>query len=69
MRFVTDTGGISSDLIIEDKGKLHLFKSPTTPDNPVERVLGAFPGAAAAFSANPKRLLASGVQSRQGGEQ
>jgi N-methylhydantoinase A len=62
MRFATDTGGTFTDLIIEDKGELHLFKSPTVPNNPVEGVLGAFSVAAEAFNMDRRQLLASGEQ-------
>ena len=62
MRFATDTGGTFTDLIIEDGGKLHLFKSPTVPSNPVEGVLGAFSVAARAFGMDREALLASGSQ-------
>ncbi len=38
VRFAVDTGGTFTDLVVEDDdGALHLFKSPTTPDDPVER--------------------------------
>ena len=40
MRFAVDTGGTFTDLVVEDdRGSLHLFKSPTTPDDPVRGVL------------------------------
>lgn len=42
MRFACDTGGTFTDLVVEDdEGILHLFKSPTTPDDPVRGVLDA----------------------------
>jgi N-methylhydantoinase A len=62
MRFATDTGGTFTDLIIEDEGKLHLFKSPTVPNNPVIGVLGAFSIAAKAFGIDRAELLARGNQ-------
>ncbi len=62
MRFATDTGGTFTDLIIENEGKLQLFKSPTVPANPVEGVLGAFSVAAEAFGIDRRELLASGDQ-------
>ena len=40
MRFTTDTGGTFTDLIVEDDdGALHLFKSATTPDDPIRGVI------------------------------
>src|SRR5581483_7888409 len=40
MRFAVDTGGTFTDLVVEDDdGVLHLFKSPTRPDDPVRGVL------------------------------
>ncbi|TIW10437.1 MAG: hydantoinase/oxoprolinase family protein [Mesorhizobium sp.] len=62
MRFATDTGGTFTDLIIENEGKLYLFKSPTVPSNPVEGVLGAFSVAAEAFGIERAELLRSGGQ-------
>ncbi|MDG3580286.1 MULTISPECIES: hydantoinase/oxoprolinase family protein [Rhizobiaceae] len=62
MRFATDTGGTFTDLVIERDGRLHLFKSPTVPSNPVEGVLGAFSVAAEAFGMERQALLAQGHQ-------
>ena len=39
MRLAVDTGGTFTDLVIEENGSRRLFKSPTTPRNPVEGVL------------------------------
>ena len=40
MRFAIDTGGTFTDLAVEDEtGRLHQFKSPTTPDDPVRGLL------------------------------
>ena len=42
MRFAVDTGGTFTDLIVEDdRGRLQIFKAPTTPDSPVEGVVAA----------------------------
>ena len=39
MRLAVDTGGTFTDLIVEDdSGQLHMFKTPTTPDDPVEGI-------------------------------
>lgn len=62
MRFATDTGGTFTDLVIEWEGQLHLFKSPTVPNNPVEGVLGAFSVAAEAFGLTRADLLGKGTQ-------
>jgi N-methylhydantoinase A len=62
MRFASDTGGTFTDLIIEDEGNLHLFKSPTVPTNPVDGVLGAFSVAAEAFGMDRAALLSRGDQ-------
>jgi N-methylhydantoinase A len=58
MRFAVDTGGTFTDLLVEDdEGALHLFKSPTTPDDPVRGALDVFGVAAAALGGD---LLARG---------
>lgn len=62
MRFATDTGGTFTDLIVEDEGRLHLFKAPTIPSNPVEGVLAAFSLAAEAFGVERSELLSRGDQ-------
>ena len=59
MRFACDTGGTFTDLVIEDdRGRVHMFKAPTTPADPVEGILDAVDGAAAGFGLNAKELLA-----------
>ena len=61
MRFAVDTGGTFTDLVIEDsKGKLHIFKSPTTPNNPVKGILSAFDKASEYFSISTFDLLSKG---------
>ena len=61
MRFAVDTGGTFTDLVIEDpEGKLHIFKSPTTPNNPVEGILSAFDKASKSFSISSYDLLSKG---------
>jgi N-methylhydantoinase A len=61
MRFAVDTGGTFTDLVIEDsKGKLYIFKSPTTPENPVEGILSAFDKASENFSISTFDLLSKG---------
>lgn len=53
MRLAVDTGGTFTDLVVEDDGgALHLFKTPTTPDDPVRGVLDVLGLAAAALGAD-----------------
>ncbi len=59
MRFAVDTGGTFTDLVIEDGNTLRLFKAPTTPDNPVDGVLGVLDVAARELELTTTRLLAS----------
>ena len=50
MRFAVDTGGTFTDLVIEtEDGVLGIYKSPTTPANPVDGVLRVFEVAASAL--------------------
>jgi N-methylhydantoinase A len=61
MRFAVDTGGTFTDLIVEaDDGGLHMFKAPTTPDDPVRGVLDSLSRAAEAFHLTPDGLLGRG---------
>ena len=49
MRFAVDTGGTFTDLAVEDDdGTLQVYKSPTTPDDPVQGVLNVLDVAAEA---------------------
>ena len=42
MRVACDTGGTFTDLVIQDRsGNVHMFKAPTTPDDPVDGILEA----------------------------
>jgi N-methylhydantoinase A len=48
MRLACDTGGTFTDLILEEEdGVLRLYKSPTTPEDPIKGVLNALRLAAA----------------------
>ena len=61
MRFAVDTGGTFTDLVLEDnRGRLHMFKAPTTPQDPVEGILAAIESAAEALSTTTEELLAQG---------
>ena len=61
MRFSTDTGGTFTDLVVEeDSGSLLVFKSPTTPDDPVRGILDAFAKAAQAMGIDRRTLLGQG---------
>lgn len=60
MRFAIDTGGTFTDLIIEDdRGRLQVFKAPTTPENPVEGVIAAITLAARNREIEVEALLGS----------
>lgn len=59
MRFAVDTGGTFTDLVIEaDDGTLQVYKSPTTPDDPVDGVLNVLAVAAEALGVERSELLA-----------
>ncbi len=59
MRFARDTGGTFTDLVVEDDdGGLHMFKAPTTPDDPARGILDTVRAAAKALSLSPAALLA-----------
>jgi len=60
MRFAVDTGGTFTDLLVEDNAGLHMYKTPTTPEDPVEGVLSAFGLAAADRGMEARALLARG---------
>ena len=61
VRFAVDTGGTFTDLVLEeDDGAVHMFKAPTTPEDPVEGIMDAIAAAAEAASSTPEQLLARG---------
>ena len=61
MRFAVDTGGTFTDLVLEDDtGILHMFKAPTTPDDPVRGILDGIATAAQSFGETPESLLGRG---------
>lgn len=62
MRFAVDTGGTFTDLIVEDdSGGRRMFKSSTTPEDPMLGMLGALELAAAAYRIPLRELLAQGT--------
>jgi N-methylhydantoinase A len=60
MRFAVDTGGTFTDLLVEDEDRIHVYKTPTTPEDPVAGVLAAFDLAAADRGIEARSLLARG---------
>ncbi|AJG19472.1 hydantoinase/oxoprolinase family protein [Cupriavidus basilensis] len=61
MRFAVDTGGTFTDLIVEDDdGNLNMFKSPTTPSDPISGVLEALQVAADGLGMDRAEMLARG---------
>jgi N-methylhydantoinase A len=61
MRFAVDIGGTFTDLIVEDDdGSLHMFKSPTTPADPISGVLDALQVAADGLGIERAKMLARG---------
>jgi N-methylhydantoinase A len=58
MRFSCDTGGTFTDLIVEDDGgRIRLYKTSTTPEDPIEGVIAALELAAADQGQDLKQLL------------
>jgi len=61
MRFAVDTGGTFTDLAVDDgKGRLHQFKSATTPDDPIRGLLDVLDTAAEQFGMTREDLLGRG---------
>ncbi|HEU5320923.1 MAG TPA: hydantoinase/oxoprolinase N-terminal domain-containing protein, partial [Methylomirabilota bacterium] len=59
MRLACDVGGTFTDLVLEDEaGRLRLFKSPTTPADPIVGLLTAVDLAAADLQRSRRDLLA-----------
>lgn len=62
MRFAVDTGGTFTDLIVEDdRGGRRMFKSSTTPEDPVRGMLEVLDLAAAAYRVPRRQLLELGT--------
>jgi N-methylhydantoinase A len=67
MRFAVDTGGTFTDLVIEDdEGNLRVFKSATTPADPVNGIVNAFEFAAGEMGTTLGDLLALGTMLMHG---
>jgi N-methylhydantoinase A len=60
MRFGCDTGGTFTDLVVDDGRHVHVFKSPTTIEDPVVGVLNALGVAAESFGRPLDEFLAEG---------
>ena len=61
MMFASDTGGTFTDLLVEDEsGRLAMYKTPTTPGDPIEGVLDALDAAATDQGLSRKGLLERG---------
>ena len=61
MRFACDTGGTFTDLIVEDNnGSLSIYKTPTTPEDPVLGVLHSLKLASDDRNISLSKLLSSG---------
>ena len=61
MRFAVDTGGTFTDLVVEDdSGEVRMYKSATTPSDPVDGVLDTLELAAADYGLKRADLLAKG---------
>ncbi|MCA0851328.1 hydantoinase/oxoprolinase family protein [Salipiger thiooxidans] len=61
MRFATDTGGTFTDLVVEDDdGNVRMFKSSTTPDDPIRGVLDVLQVAADDYGIDRGEMLSRG---------
>ena len=57
MRCAIDTGGTFTDLALEHGGEVRIFKTPTTPANPIVGILEVLEQAAAALEIDRAELL------------
>src|ERR1700731_3972530 len=57
MRLACDTGGTFTDLLVEDEGKVRMYKASTTPRDPVAGVLTAIGLAARDRGLSPEDCL------------
>lgn len=63
LQFAVDTGGTFTDLIVrEADGRARMFKSPTTPKDPIQGVLDVLAVAAADYGLALDAFLARGVR-------
>ena len=61
MRFAVDTGGTFTDLVLEDdRRRVHMFKAPTTPGDPVTGIMDAVAIAAESMATSVEDLLGAG---------
>jgi N-methylhydantoinase A len=61
VRFAVDTGGTFTDLVLEDdRERVHMFKAPTTPGDPVTGIMDAVATAAESMATSVEDLLAAG---------
>ncbi len=61
LRFACDTGGTFTDLVVEDdRGGAEMFKSPTTPSDPVDGVLASLALAAEEHEVELAQFLGQG---------
>lgn len=62
MRFAVDTGGTFTDLVVEEEGaELRVYKSSTTPADPMQGILDVLAIAAADRGRSRRELLARGT--------
>src|SRR5437763_2861981 len=62
MRFAIDTGGTFTDLVIEEDGEeLRVYKSSTTPDDPIRGFLDVLAVAAEDLQISRRELLGRGT--------
>jgi N-methylhydantoinase A len=62
VRFAVDTGGTFTDLVLEDdRGRVRMFKAPTTPADPVTGIMDAVGIAAESMARSVEDLLAAGA--------
>lgn len=62
MQFAVDTGGTFTDLIVKnDDGTSRMFKSPTTPSDPIAGVLDVLAVAADGMGVDRRQFLSSGT--------
>jgi N-methylhydantoinase A len=60
MKCCTDVGGTFTDcLVLDDQGEVHMFKSPTTPDDPTRGLTNALTKAARSFHMSLPRFMSN----------